>query len=142
MADKARSEQNQTMLDTLFLDGANAVYLEQMQAKYAANPNSVDPSFRAYFGSLEDNEAAVKTAEGPVWKRPDWPIDPNGELTAALTGEWADESKAAEKIAAHSGAGLSSADVRQATKDSLGALMLIRAPHLLLHIRYSIHAYL
>jgi len=66
MADKGRSEQNQAMLDTLFLDGGNAVYLEQMQAQYARDPNSVDPSFRAYFGALEDNSEAVKTAEGPV----------------------------------------------------------------------------
>jgi len=74
MADKARSEQNQNMLDTLFLDGANAVYLEQMQAKFTANPNSVDPSWRAYFSNLGDSAAETqKTAEGPVWKRPDWP---------------------------------------------------------------------
>jgi len=47
MAEKSRSEQNQTLLDTLFLDGGNAYYLEQMQAQYAANPNSVDPSWLA-----------------------------------------------------------------------------------------------
>jgi len=52
MADKssqegARSVQNQTLLDTLFLDGANAVYLEQMQALYVEDPSSVDESWRA-----------------------------------------------------------------------------------------------
>ena len=136
MADtaKPRSEQNQAMLDTLFLDGGNAVYLEQMQAQYARDPNSVDASFRAYFGALEDNAAAVKTAEGPAWKRPDWPIDVSGDLTSALTGDWGDAGKAAEKIAARSGAGASSDDVRQATKDSLGALMLIRAHRMRGHL--------
>ena len=136
MADtaKPRSEQNQAMLDTLFLDGGNAVYLEQMQAQYARDPNSVDASFRAYFGALEDNAAAVKTAEGPAWKRPDWPIDVNGDLTSALTGDWGDAGKAAEKIAARSGAEASSDDVRQATKDSLGALMLIRAHRMRGHL--------
>ena len=42
---KPRSEYNQSMIDTLFLDGANASYIEQIQAQYAANPNSVDPSW-------------------------------------------------------------------------------------------------
>jgi len=69
MAEKSRSEQNQTLLDTLFLDGGNAYYLEQMQAQYAANPNSVDPSWRAYFAALgEEASNAKKNADGPSWK--------------------------------------------------------------------------
>jgi len=98
-----RSERNQDFLDTLFLDGGNAAYLEQMQARYAANPNSVDPSFRAYFDSLgEDSRNAKKNADGPVWKREAYTSDPTPDLTSALTGE-------------------------RAVKDSLHALMLIRA---------------
>ena len=57
MTDKPRSEQNQTFLDTLFLDGGNAAYLEQMQARYADNPNSVDASWQAYFASLSEDAA-------------------------------------------------------------------------------------
>jgi len=87
MAEKSRSEQNQTFLDTLFLDGGNAAYLEQIQAQYARNPNSVDPSWRAYFQSLgEDRANAQQVAEGPAWKRDNWPIAENGELTSALGG--------------------------------------------------------
>jgi 2-oxoglutarate dehydrogenase E1 component len=135
MAEKPRSEQNQTMLDTLFLDGANAVYLEQMQARYAANPNSVDPSFREYFAGLGEGAAeTAKTAEGPVWKRPDWPIDPNGDLTSALTGDWGDEAVVAERLASRAGAGASPDDIRRATKDSLSALMLIRAHRMRGHL--------
>ena len=60
MTDKPRSEQNQTFLDTLFLDGGNAAYLEQMQARYAENPSSVDASWQTYFASLsEDADNAV-----------------------------------------------------------------------------------
>ena len=44
MADE-RSPQNQTFLDTSFLFGGNAVYLEQMAANYAADPASVPASF-------------------------------------------------------------------------------------------------
>ena len=77
-----RSDQNQNLLDTLFLDGGNAAYLEQMQAQYAADPSSVDPSFRAYFASLgEDQANARKNADGPSWKRPAYTSDPTPELT-------------------------------------------------------------
>ena len=127
MADKSRSEQNQAMLDTLFLDGGNAYYLEQMQARYAANPNSVDPSWQRYFASLGEEAAnAKKNAEGPSWKRDGWPAEPNGELTSALTGDWGADATVEKKVSSRM-AGASDEDVRQATKDSLRALMLIRA---------------
>ena len=122
-----RSEQNQKLLDTLFLDGGNATYLEQMQAKFAENPNSVDPSFRAYFSSLgEDQSNAKKNAEGPVWKREAITSDPTPELTSALTGDWGDAAKAVEKVKAAKPK-LSDSEAEQAAKDSLHALMLIRA---------------
>lgn len=129
MADKARSEQNQAMLDTLFLDGANATYIEQIQAQYAANPNSVDPSWRAYFASVGEEAAnAKKNADGPSWKRPSWPLESQDELTSALTGDWSAAEKEApkNKVSAQM-EGACAEDVEQATKDSLRALMLIRA---------------
>ncbi|WP_409433161.1 2-oxoglutarate dehydrogenase E1 component [Litorimonas sp. RW-G-Af-16] len=135
MADKARSDQNQQMIDTLFLDGANAVYLEQMQARYTENPRSVDPSWQAYFANLGDDAASVKkTADGPVWKKTNWPVDPNGELTSALTGDWGvDPSAVAEKISAKMPAA-SADELQRAAKDSLGALMLIRAHRMRGHL--------
>ena len=126
MTNKPRSQQNQDFLDTLYLDGANALYLEQMQAKYIANPNSVDPSWRDYFAALGEDAASVqKTADGPAWGRSDWPQDPSDELTSALTGEWS-EAKLSSKIKAAKPSA-SSSDIEQATKDSVRALMLIRA---------------
>ena len=123
-----RSEQNQGFLDTLFLDGGNAAYLEQMQARYAANPASVDPSFRAYFDSLgEDRTIATKNAEGPFWKREAFPTDPDPDLTSALTGNWNEAPAEIEKNVKKANPNLSGADAQQAAKDSLHALMLIRA---------------
>ena len=52
MTNKGRSKKNKEMLETLFLDGGNASYLEKMQAKYFADPQSVDPSWQQYFFSL------------------------------------------------------------------------------------------
>ncbi len=122
-----RSERNQDFLDTLFLDGGNAAYLEQMQARYAENPGSVDPSFRAYFDSLgEDRSNAKKNAAGPSWKREAYTSDPTPELTSALTGDWGD-SAAAVKVVKAARPNLSDSEAEQAAKDSLHALMLIRA---------------
>ncbi len=128
MADKSRSEQNQDFLDTLFLDGGNAVYLEQMQAQYSRNPNSVDASWRAYFETIgEDRSNAQHVADGPAWKRENWPIAENGELTSALTGDWGVDAGAVEKAVSKANPDMSTQDVQQAAKDSIGALMLIRA---------------
>ena len=70
-------------------------------------------------------------ADGPSWQRTDWPPKQNGELTAALDGDWGaleeDLKGKIEKRAAKSGAPVDPASVQQATKDSLHALMLIRA---------------
>jgi 2-oxoglutarate dehydrogenase E1 component len=128
MADKARSQYNQDMIETLFLDGGNAAYLEQMQARYAANPASVDPSWQAYFAGLGEEAALAKrTSEGPAWKRPDWPVDANGELTMALTGDWGAGDDIVEAKVSARKPGASAEEIRSATKDSIRALMLIRA---------------
>jgi len=123
-----RTELNQAFIDTDFLDGGSAFYLEQMQARYADNPASVDASWRAYFEALgEDRQNARANADGPSWKRDNWPPTPNGELTNALTGDWGDSAPAAEAKIATKQPDLSADQVRQAAKDSLHALMLIRA---------------
>ena len=86
----------------------------------------------APFQSLKDEKAdVVKNAQGASWQRPNWPVRPNGDLVAALDGQWAEtEKKIGEKISAAAqfkGVELASADVMQATRDSIHALMLIRA---------------
>ena len=135
MTDSKRSEQNQTFLDTLFLDGGNAAYLEQMQARYAASPNSVDPSWRDYFASLEEDPANAKAnAAGPSWKRKDWPQEPNGELTSALTSDWGPDDGALTDKISERRPSAKPEDIQRATKDSLRALMLIRAYRIRGHI--------
>ncbi|MFZ1663736.1 MAG: 2-oxoglutarate dehydrogenase E1 component [Paracoccaceae bacterium] len=115
-----------------FLQGANAGYVEQMYARYAADPNAVDASWASFFGSLGDDERDVrKEAEGASWGRADWPPVPRDDLTAALTGEWQTDAKAAgEKIkakATDAGVQISDEQLKRAVLDSLRALMIIRA---------------
>ncbi|MEM8770440.1 MAG: 2-oxoglutarate dehydrogenase E1 component [Pseudomonadota bacterium] len=112
--------------DTI-LSGANAPYLERLYAQYLDNPNSVSADWRAFFESEAGAPNGAAYADGPSWSRPDWPPARNGELTAAFDGDWPqDEAHLAEKIAART-PDANEEDIRQATKDSLRALMLIRA---------------
>ena len=64
-------------------------------------------------------------------RRRNWPVQANGELVSALDGNWGLVEKAFEKKikdkAAANGAGLSNADILQATRDSVRAIMMIRA---------------
>ncbi len=118
-----------------FLDGANAEYIDQLQARFAADPASVDAGWAEFFRALGDSDMdAKKQANGPSWSRNDWPPMPVDELTSALTGEWpaaANEMKSAgPKIAAkaaEAGISLSDAQVQRAVLDSIRALMIIRA---------------
>src|SRR5262249_27078474 len=84
------------------------------------------------FKSLKDAPDDVrKNAEGPSWSRDNWPQTPRDDLTSALDGNWAAVEKAVGgKIAAKAqakGGEITAAELHQATRDSVRALMLIRA---------------
>ncbi|HWK97857.1 MAG TPA: 2-oxoglutarate dehydrogenase E1 component [Pseudolabrys sp.] len=128
----SRQDANAAFAHTSFLYGGNAAYIEDLQARFEKDPNSVDAEWRTFFEALKDNGAdVVKQAQGASWKKPNWPARPSGDLVAALDGQWAEtEKKLGEKIAQKAqakGVDLSNADVMQATRDSIHALMLIRA---------------
>ncbi len=118
-----------------FMQGHNAEYLEQMYARYANDPASVDASWAEFFRQLGDADLDVKKeAAGPSWARADWPPSPADDLTGALTGEWpaaaAEIQGAGDKIkakAAEKGVEVTDDAVKRAVLDSVRALMLIRA---------------
>ncbi|MGB3409018.1 MAG: 2-oxoglutarate dehydrogenase E1 component [Jannaschia sp.] len=124
---------NDVFHSTSFMQGHNAEYLEQMYARYAADPSAVDDTWKQFFAALADDHGAVQAeAAGPSWARRDWPPHPSDDLTAALTGEWAAEPMAAgDKIKAKAeavGAPAPSDDqIKRAVLDSIRALMIIRA---------------
>src|SRR6478609_8398311 len=94
----ARQDINEALAQTGFLYGGNAAYIEDLYARYEADPK---------------------------------PVDANGELVSALDGNWAVVEKViSDKLGAKAkaaGTVLSAADVQQATRDSVRAIMLIRA---------------
>ncbi|HXI88055.1 MAG TPA: 2-oxoglutarate dehydrogenase E1 component, partial [Parvularculaceae bacterium] len=89
---------------------------------------AVSPGLRDYFDRLGDSaETAAKNAEGPSWKRRDWPPFVNGELTAALDADWGEVAEAVKKKIETRAPGLDAESVQRQTRDSIHALMLIRA---------------
>jgi len=125
----SRQDANAAFAISSFLYGGNAAYIEDLQARYEADPNSIDAEWRDFFGSLKDGADAAKNTRGASWKKP--PLIERDELLSALDGQWAEaEKKISDKVRAKAqGAGveLTAADVQQATRDSIHALMLIRA---------------
>jgi 2-oxoglutarate dehydrogenase E1 component len=129
----ARQDQaNDQFSITSFLYGGNADYIEQLQATYEDDPQSVSPEWRDFFGALKDDAGDVrKNAKGASWSKPNWPIAANGELVSALDGNWGLIEKVIEKKvkdkAAANGKVMSDDEVHQATRDSVRAIMMIRA---------------
>jgi len=131
-----RQDKNEQFLLSSFLYGGNADYIEGLYARYLADPKSVDDTWRSYFSRLEDTPADVKkNADGPSWQRQDWPQPMNGELVSALDGNWGEFGKIATKAQAAvqkkaEAAGQPAAspvEILQATRDSIHAIMMIRA---------------
>ncbi|HEX4260794.1 MAG TPA: thiamine pyrophosphate-dependent enzyme, partial [Acetobacteraceae bacterium] len=91
-------------------NGANAAYLADLYARWAADPDAVDASFADLFGALGDEARSVLgDAAGASWApRPQEPAPPNGHAAPAT-------------------AAASLEQIRAAAQDSLRALMLIRA---------------
>jgi 2-oxoglutarate dehydrogenase E1 component len=128
----SRQDANAAFALSSFLQGTNAPYIDEIYARYEKDPASVDAEWQEFFKSLKDQPADVrKNAEGPSWGRDNWPLTPRDDLTSALDGNWAETEKViGGKLAAKAqakGGELTAADVHQATRDSVRALMLIRA---------------
>jgi len=130
----AEQNSNEEFSNTSFLYGGNAGYIEEIYAQYQKDPNSVSDDWQAFFSELKDDAGdVVKNAEGASWKKSHWPIHANGELVSALDGDWpqpAVEKHVGEKIKAQAAANGEAPDgdhVMRATRDSVSAIMMIRA---------------
>jgi 2-oxoglutarate dehydrogenase E1 component len=123
---EARGMDNEAMLDTAFLYGANAAYIEQLYAQYAEDPSSVPESWQRFFRGVADTASdATKAAKGPEWKEP--LKYQNGELVSALDGNWGAQTAKEPKKAPQVGPQLAPQDLHQQVQDSIRALMMIRA---------------
>ena len=129
----SKQGQNELFEQTSFLHGVNAAYIEDLYSRFQNNPGSVTSDWRAFFNEMKERkETVIADAQGPSWKRSDWPEPVNGELVTALAGDWAEtaerqiEEKISEKAQAE-GVELTPAETMKAVRDSIRALMLIRS---------------
>src|SRR5271157_236406 len=140
-----RQDVNQALLQTSFLYGANSAYIEALHAKYEKDPLSVEPGWRDFYAALGDDPASVvKSAAGASWRKPNWPAIPKSDLINALDGDWpATEKAVAEKLRAKAAevepkAAPSEDEIRRATRDSVRALMMIRAYRMRGHLHANL----
>jgi 2-oxoglutarate dehydrogenase E1 component len=124
--DGATPSEVESAPDESVLSGSNIRFLEALYRRYAENPDSVSPAWRAFF-AREGGRPNGAVAQGPSWARADWPLERRDDLTAALDGDWRALETTLQKKIEQRLPDASAADIRQATKDSLRALMLIRA---------------
>ncbi len=118
------AEENRVKADHLMnsvYDGSNAAYIEQQLERYLDNPGSVSDDWRAFFSGQETMGRPARAS----WQRQDWPPVANGDLTAALDGNWSVEA-VAEKLNTRLPAATED-DIRAATLDSVRAIMMVRA---------------
>jgi len=107
------------------MSGANAAFLADLYARWAENPNSVDPSFAELFGALNDEARAVlEDASGASWApRARGKFGPDPEPPAAT----APKKDAKASAAAAPATAADPAATKRAVLDSIRALMLIRS---------------
>jgi 2-oxoglutarate dehydrogenase E1 component len=96
--------------------GANAAFLSEQYARWAANPHSVDPTFAELFSALNDDARAVlEEATGASWAPRHPKFEPEVREAVAQPAQTAPTTP------------LSREQIRAATIASLRALMLIRS---------------
>ncbi len=109
------SNNNTIYKKTSFLAGTNSEFINEFYADYILDPNSLPESWRKFFDGLSDDEKLIyDNINGPSWsrekkiKRPS-PKARNDNVTKEISSE------------------LNSISVKQASQDSVRAIMLIRA---------------
>ena len=108
------SKNNNTYKKTSFLAGGNLEFINEFYADYLSDPKSIPESWRLFFDGLSDDQKLVyKNLNGPSWS-------PDKKVTKNLNYEKLN----GEKQTLYN---LDSNDVKQATKDSVRSIMLIRA---------------
>jgi 2-oxoglutarate dehydrogenase E1 component len=115
------------------LTGVSAAYIEDLQARYERDPGTVDADWRAFFDGLaDDGDTVLRSHKGAGWRRSDWPPAPKGELVSAVDGDWGWlEKTLGDKIKAKGekkgAAPISQEQLQAAARDSVRAIMMIRA---------------
>jgi 2-oxoglutarate dehydrogenase E1 component len=117
------------------LFGANETYIAELYARFLSDPSSVDDSWSEVFKSLDDDgKAMLDELRGASWApRQTSVIGTNGSMPN-MSDATAGISTPPPEPVSTAMPGVSAQQVRQATMDSIRALMLIRAYRVRGHI--------
>jgi 2-oxoglutarate dehydrogenase E1 component len=117
-----------TQLDpNAFLFSGNQVYIAELYERYLDDPHSVDHRWQEFFGELADDaRALVNNRRGASWAPSDAGVVGQGDLTPLSEQMTREQSAQVQQMAVATDR-MSATKVREATLDSLRALMLIRA---------------
>ena len=137
--------------DTSPLFQANEIYIEEMYRRFQTDPSSVDESWAEFFNGLEEDLSQIVTRnDGPSWQKRDTQVVGTGadkliSLSDAFTA--ADKKQYASPLDAlvaqlqnisAAGPQAPAGQIRQATLDSIRALMLIRAYRMRGHLHATL----
>ena len=108
--DRLNRSSNDILEATSFLFGSNAPYIESLYTQFLANPDSVDPSWAAFFAELGQTALTpAQTGGGPSWA----PRKPEPPRSVPGAGEQ---------------------DMRLAAQASIRAIQLVRAYRVIGHL--------
>ncbi len=120
------SKNNITYKKTSFLEGNNAEFINEFYADYLSDPKSLPESWRQFFEGLSDEQKLIyKDLKGPSWS----PERKNKKIVL---------EPLAKKIKEENSQEINSEGTKQATKDSVRAIMLIRAYRIRGHLIASL----
>jgi 2-oxoglutarate dehydrogenase E1 component len=128
-----RENLNEAFARTSFLHGANAAYIEDLYERFQENPGAVTADWRAFFTDLKERRDTVDAeALGPSWKPKNGHSDEDGDLLNALAADWGPEeplpiNRRIQAKAQQHGVEITREEAFRATRESVRALMLIRA---------------
>jgi 2-oxoglutarate dehydrogenase E1 component len=109
------SDNNITYKKTSFLVGTNSEFINEFYADYISDPSSLPKSWREFFDGLSDNEKLIyEDIKGPSWS-------PEKKLKKLKFSKKFKDKKSIRT------ADINLETVKQASKDSVRAIMLIRA---------------
>ena len=108
------SDNNITFKKTSFLSGINSEFINQFYSDYISNPESLPESWKFFFDGLsEDEKLILENLNGPSWS-------PNKKIKKINISEKDNNNK---NILSE----IEQGSIKQASKDSVRAIMLIRA---------------
>jgi 2-oxoglutarate dehydrogenase E1 component len=109
------SDNNITYKKTSFLTGINSEFINEFYADYISNPSSLPDSWRKFFDGLSDDEKLIyEDIKGPSWS-PEKKLR-KLKILEKINNE--EDSKTTD---------INLNSIKQASKDSVRAIMLIRA---------------